>query len=110
MSFKKRGGDAGLVEETPARTAARLADAFITAAGEVADSLPVEPPGADGRVFLGDSRDLSGVLADGGARYSAVTLGLVAIVRNEKPDTWHRASGIGPDEPVASPLSLMPDA
>ncbi len=72
MSFKKRDEDAGLVEETPARAAARLADAFVSAANEVADSLGVEPPAADGRVFLGDSRDLPSVLIDGGARYTAV--------------------------------------
>jgi len=72
MSFKKKGDDVGLVEETPARIAARLADAFVTAAGEVADSLSVEPPVTDCRVFLGDSRDLPTVLSASGAKYTAV--------------------------------------
>lgn len=72
MSFKKRGEDAGLVEETPARVAARLADAFVTAAAEVADSLDVNPPVADCRVFLGDSRDLPSMLDTNGAKYTAV--------------------------------------
>lgn len=72
MSFKKQAHDAELVAETPARVAARLADAFIAAAGEVADGLSVEPPAADCRVFLGDSRDLPSVLGLGGAKYTAV--------------------------------------
>lgn len=72
MSFKKGVADAGLVEETPARIAARLADAFVTAAAEVADSLDVDPPVADCRVFLGDSRDLPSMLAASGAKYTAV--------------------------------------
>jgi len=72
MSFKKKGDDVGLVKETPARIAARLADAFVTAAGEVADSLSVEPPVTDCRVFLGDSRDLPTVLSASDAMYTAV--------------------------------------
>lgn len=72
MSFKKKGDDAGFVKETPARIAARLTDAFVTAASEVADSLSVEPPLADCRVFLGDSRDLPSVLSSIGAKYTAV--------------------------------------
>ena len=72
MSFKKKGDDVGLVKETPARIAARLADAFVTAAGEVANSLSVEPPVTDCRVFLGDSRDLPTVLSASDAMYTAV--------------------------------------
>lgn len=72
MSFKKKCHGAGLVEATPKRIAGGLADAFVTAAGEVADSLSVGPPVADGRVFLGDSRDLESVLCSGGAKYTAV--------------------------------------
>lgn len=72
MSFKKSVAVAGLVEETPARVAARLADAFVTAAAEVADNLDVNPPVADCRVLLGDSRDLSSVLPASSAKYTAV--------------------------------------
>ncbi len=72
MSFKKRDEDASLMDETPDRVAARLVDAFVAATTEVADSLDVEPPAADCRVLLGDSRDLPGVLSDSGARYTAV--------------------------------------
>lgn len=72
MSFKKKADDAELVEDTPARISARLADAFVTAAAEVADSLDVNPPVAVSRVFLGDSRDLPSVLASTGAKYTAV--------------------------------------
>ncbi len=72
MSFKKRGGDPALVDETPRRVADRLADAFVAAANEVADSLGVEPPAAECRVFLGDSRDLPSMLCAAGAPYTAV--------------------------------------
>lgn len=72
MSFKKAADDAELVEDTPARISARLADAFVTAVAEVADSLDVNPPVADSRVFLGDSRDLPSVLASTSAKYTAV--------------------------------------
>src|SRR3990172_925730 len=44
MSFKKKGDDARLFDESPARVAARLADAIVTAANDVSDSLSVEPP------------------------------------------------------------------
>ena len=71
MSFKKRG-NVELVEESPSRTASRIADAFVSAASEVANSLDEEPPIADCRVFLGDSRDLPSVLRDSGTRYTAV--------------------------------------
>lgn len=72
MSFKRRGDDPRLVEELPARTGARLADAFVSAANEVADGLNVEPPAANCRVFLGDLRDLASALGASGARYTAV--------------------------------------
>lgn len=72
MSFKKKGDEAGLMEETPARIAARVMDAFVTAANEVADTLYVEPPIAECRVFLGDSRDPSAVLPLSGDQYTAV--------------------------------------
>ena len=47
MSFKKKGKDAELFEETPKRVATRLSEAMVTAANDVADSLSVEPPVAD---------------------------------------------------------------
>jgi hypothetical protein len=72
MSFKKKGEDAGLFEETPAHVAARLTDAIVTAANELSDSLSVEPPVAECRVFLGDSRDLPTALPKGDGRYTAV--------------------------------------
>jgi len=72
MSFKKNGNDAGLIEETPTRVAARIADAFVAAAREVADSLRVERPTAECRVFLGDSRNQSVVLPAGRQKYTAV--------------------------------------
>ncbi|KAA0221412.1 MAG: SAM-dependent methyltransferase [Phycisphaerae bacterium] len=72
MSFKKNGEGGGLVPETPAHAAERIAAAFVTAANEVADSLDVEPPTADCRVVLGDSRDLSAALPAGKQRYTAV--------------------------------------
>lgn len=72
MSFKKKDDDAGLVEETPIQTANRIADAFVVAASEIADSLSIEPPTADCRVFLGDSRDLPAVLPEGERGYTAV--------------------------------------
>lgn len=71
MSFK-RNRDAGLFDETSTRVAARLADAIVTAADNVSDSLCVEPPNADCRVFLGDSRELSGVLPKSEKRYTVV--------------------------------------
>jgi hypothetical protein len=72
MSFKRKGDDVGLVEETPTRTANRIADAFVVAACEIADSLSVEPPTADCREFLGDSRDLPAVLPAREQKYTAV--------------------------------------
>lgn len=76
MSFKKKGhdDDNGLVRETPAHCARRVADAFLASAVEVADSLSVDPPNADSHVFLGDSRDLPAVLpvGVGGRGYTAV--------------------------------------
>ncbi len=72
MSFKKKADVAELVEDTPARIASRLAGAFVTAVGEVVDSLGVNPPWADCRVFLGDARDLPNVLAASATKYTAV--------------------------------------
>jgi len=72
MSFKKKGDDARLFEESPARVAARLADAIVTAANDVSDSLSMEPPVADCHVFLGDSRELPTALPKGGGHYTAV--------------------------------------
>lgn len=64
MSFKKRRSteDAGLVRETAANTARRLADAFVSEASELADGLAIDPPVADARIILGDSRKLLDVL------------------------------------------------
>jgi hypothetical protein len=72
MSFKKNANDCdgGLFRESPADCAGRIADAFVAASGEVADSLGVDPPVADARAFLGDSRDLPAVLPERG--YTAV--------------------------------------
>ncbi|MGD0387393.1 MAG: SAM-dependent methyltransferase [Tepidisphaeraceae bacterium] len=72
MSFKKKGHAHAqeLLRETPDRCAQRIADAFFTAASEVADSLSVDPPKADARVFLGDSRDLAAILPE--RRYRVV--------------------------------------
>ncbi|MEK6644325.1 MAG: SAM-dependent methyltransferase [Planctomycetota bacterium] len=72
MSFKKKGDEAELVAETPTRTANRIADAFVVAANEIADSMSIEPPTADCRVFLGDSRDLPAVLPTNADQYTAV--------------------------------------
>jgi hypothetical protein len=72
MSFKKNGKDAELVPETPSRTARRIADAFLAAANEIADSIAVDPPIAECRVFLGDSRDIPNALPAGERRYTAV--------------------------------------
>jgi hypothetical protein len=72
MSFKKNGDDAELIAETPTRTANRIADAFMSAANEIADNIGVEPPTADCRVFLGDSRDLPAVLPASEHRYTGV--------------------------------------
>jgi hypothetical protein len=72
MSFKKKGDEAGLFAETPTQTANRIADAFVVAASEIADSMVIEPPTADCRVLLGDSRDLPAVLPASEDRYTAV--------------------------------------
>lgn len=72
MSFKKaRGGDeATLVKETDRDCARRITRMFIAASAEVADSLAVEPPLADCKVLLGDSRDLQASLPE--RRYTSV--------------------------------------
>jgi hypothetical protein len=72
MSFKKRGGGASLLPESPLDVATRTADSFVTAAGEVADSLSIEPPAVDCRVFPGDSRNLSAVLPKSNKAYTVV--------------------------------------
>lgn len=72
MSFKKNDNDARLVNETPKQTANCIADAFVVAANEIADSLSIEPPAADCRVFLGDSRDLTAVLSARERGYTGV--------------------------------------
>jgi len=71
MSFKKdQHDDDALLRESADDCARRVVDAFTVAASEVADSLAIEPPQAEGRVFLGDSRNLPAVLPDRG--YTAV--------------------------------------
>lgn len=72
MSFKKKDDHCGLLAESPGGAGARVAAVFLAAAGEVANSLETEPPVADCRVVLGDSRDLSASLPDAERRYSAV--------------------------------------
>ncbi|HNQ23454.1 MAG TPA: SAM-dependent methyltransferase [Phycisphaerae bacterium] len=68
MSFKKTGKDAvpSLLTEKHALSTAPIARLFGAAAREIGESLAVEPPSADGRVFLGDSRDLLAVLPERG--------------------------------------------
>jgi len=72
MSFKKKNDDASLIEETPKRAAARVTDAFMDAANDVADSLNVGVPATECSVFLGDSRNLPAALPVGEPRYTAV--------------------------------------
>jgi hypothetical protein len=72
MSFKKKRDNPALLEETPTQIAAHLADAFVSAANDVSNSLSVEPPVSDCHVYLGDSRDLFSALPKGGDRYTAV--------------------------------------
>ncbi|MCG3131153.1 MAG: hypothetical protein FLDDKLPJ_01929 [Phycisphaerae bacterium] len=72
MSFKRNGANGGLLAEPPGGAGARIAAAFLAAADEVADSLQVEPPTAQCRVVLGDSRDLGAALPAGKRRYTAV--------------------------------------
>ncbi len=64
MSFKKKGDTEahGLIRETPADCAHRIACAFRSVASEVGESLVIEPPTADAKIYLGDSRELPGVL------------------------------------------------
>lgn len=72
MSFKKRGAEAVLRTESPADITRRVSDAFVAAAAEIADSLSIDPPAADCRVLLGDSRDLPAVVPMTGNAYSIV--------------------------------------
>lgn len=72
MSFKKNGDDVKLVGETPTRTFNRIADSFMAAANEIANTIGVEPPTADCRVFLGDSRYLPDVLPASEHLYTGV--------------------------------------
>jgi hypothetical protein len=61
-----------LLNEAPDGSAKWIADSFVATAGEVADSLAIEPPVADCRVFMGDSRDLCSALPVDRPRYTAV--------------------------------------
>lgn len=72
MSFKKKsdGDKDRLIPETPDHCARRVADTFLAAALDVADSLWIDPPTADAQVLLGDSRDLPAVLPE--RRYTTV--------------------------------------
>ncbi|MBI1825821.1 MAG: SAM-dependent methyltransferase [Planctomycetes bacterium] len=72
MSFKKNGVVAtdSLLREGSGDCVRRIAGAFVVSAREVANSITVEPPIAEARVFLGDSRDLSSVLC--GRQYTTV--------------------------------------
>jgi len=72
MSFKKKDGDAGLIDESSVEVGARVTDTFVVAANEVADSLNVGSPTAECNVFLGDSRNLGAALPPGEPRYTAV--------------------------------------
>ena len=72
MSFKRKGDNGRLIVEPPDDAGARVAATFLAAADEVADSLQVEPPTAECRVVLGDSRDLCAALSIGRRRYTAV--------------------------------------
>lgn len=72
MSFKRNGDNGRLLTEPSGGAGARIAAAFLTAADEVADSLQVEPPVAECRVMLGDSRDLGVALPGGKRGYTAV--------------------------------------
>jgi hypothetical protein len=72
MSFKKVGKCAKLFPESHSSAAGHLANEFVAAANELSDSLVMEPPTTDCRVFLGDSRDLPAVLPRSKGRYSAV--------------------------------------
>ena len=66
MSFKKKGGDWGPGCERLLTNAVDLiADSFGRGPQLLADSLSIEPPVADCRVFLGDSRDLPAALPAG---------------------------------------------
>jgi hypothetical protein len=72
MSFKRRKGDSDLLVESPEDVTGRISDAFVAAAAEVADSLAVDPPVADCRVFPGDSRDLPATLPAADNAYTVV--------------------------------------
>lgn len=72
MSFKKKNGDSGLIQETPLEAEDRIFDAFVVAANEVANSLNVGSPRAECGVFLGDSRDLATALPPGESGYTKV--------------------------------------
>ncbi len=72
MSFRKRGHKSCLLSETGRTAARRIADAFVSAATEVADSLAVDPPVARCGVFPGDSRDLLAALPADRPAYTAV--------------------------------------
>jgi len=67
MSFKSAISTAGpsLFDEPAATQAGHITSCFQKAASEVADSLAADPPKADSRVYLGDSRDLTSVLPNG---------------------------------------------
>jgi hypothetical protein len=68
MSFKKKSDEENgdLIRHTPEHAARRIAQDFLAAAIEVADGLSVDPPEANSRVFLGDSRDLPATLPNRG--------------------------------------------
>jgi hypothetical protein len=72
MSFKKKGtdGDGRLFEESDAERSARVIDGFLAAVSDVAESLGIDPPVAESRIFPGDSRDLAVVLPE--QSYTAV--------------------------------------
>ncbi|MBI4579201.1 MAG: site-specific DNA-methyltransferase [Planctomycetes bacterium] len=70
MSFKKKGADESLIRMSDADRARRVIDVFLAAANEVAESLLIEPPHAECRVFLGDSQALEEAVP--GCSYTAV--------------------------------------
>lgn len=72
MSFKKSKDGERLVHESSAQAAAGIAEAFMRAASDVADTLTTESPVVDCRVVLGDSRDLPGTLPSSEEKYTAV--------------------------------------
>jgi hypothetical protein len=72
MSFKRKGDDSVLMSDTPTDITDRVAAAFLSTACDIADSLAVEPPIADCRVSLGDSRNLPATLCTTEPRYTSV--------------------------------------